>query len=231
MRAGLAGALLLAATAAAAPTPRGAPPAHARTAAATAPRRAGAAAAPRPPPEECCWCDEDTPAMERTMTDSEGHALDLVFSDEFSTPGRDFSNGKDKRWTALDKGDDTNDSPMYYHPQAVTTVRDEGAMVRVDPHNESVPERTYRKYPDPVHALQIISTNISDTPLANRTGKQFAGGMVQSWVRARAAWPGGPACREGPWRRPPSRSPPYARASSSRRARRGGGSPVQRVCC
>lgn len=38
----------------------------------------------------------------------------LVFSDEFNTVGRSFSNGQDSRWTSLEKNDYTNDALHYY---------------------------------------------------------------------------------------------------------------------
>ena len=45
----------------------------------------------------------------------------FVFSDEFNTPGRDFTNGKDARWTALDEADTVNDPLEYYTPSHATT--------------------------------------------------------------------------------------------------------------
>lgn len=46
----------------------------------------------------------------------------LVFSDEFNVAGREFRDGADPRWTALDKNDYTNDALHYYSPAAVTTA-------------------------------------------------------------------------------------------------------------
>jgi beta-glucanase (GH16 family) len=39
---------------------------------------------------------------------------ELVFSDEFNTPHRNFADGHDPRWTALEKNDYTNDAQHYY---------------------------------------------------------------------------------------------------------------------
>ena len=52
----------------------------------------------------------------------------LVFSDEFNTPGRTFEDGSDPRWTALDKNDYTNDALHYYSPQNAIT-NDKGELV------------------------------------------------------------------------------------------------------
>lgn len=79
-----------------------------------------------PDVQECCWCDEDTPSEARFRSDVlDGQGAELVFSDEFNTPGRSFANGDDARWTALDMADDTNAAQAYFDPSAVTTVVDE----------------------------------------------------------------------------------------------------------
>lgn len=48
-------------------------------------------------------------------------AYQLVFSDEFNTAGRTFHNGRDPRWTALDKNDYTNNALHYYSPKNAFT--------------------------------------------------------------------------------------------------------------
>jgi len=95
-------------------------------------------------PAACCWCDGDTPVSERSTLDSDGRRHELVFSDEFETLGRDFANGRDKRWTAINKSDYTNGSPMRYMPEAVTTVLDRGAYMRVSS-NASVDDKEWRE--------------------------------------------------------------------------------------
>jgi len=54
--------------------------------------------------------------------------FELVFSDEFNTPGREFRDGGDPRWTALDKNDYTNDALHYYSPNNVE-IDDDGYLV------------------------------------------------------------------------------------------------------
>lgn len=52
----------------------------------------------------------------------------LVFSDEFNTPSRTFHDGRDPRWTAIDKNDYTNDALHYYTPDNAHTD-EEGFLV------------------------------------------------------------------------------------------------------
>lgn len=55
------------------------------------------------------WVDPDTPASAmKTPSLVDGRSFDLVFSDEFSVPGRRFDDGFDPRWTAIHKNDYTN---------------------------------------------------------------------------------------------------------------------------
>jgi hypothetical protein len=51
----------------------------------------------------------------------EGKLFQLVMSDEFNIPGRQFDDGKDPKWTALDKNDYTNDALHYYSPENIRT--------------------------------------------------------------------------------------------------------------
>ena len=57
------------------------------------------------------WVDPDTHESARTTVGHEdGRAYELVFSDEFNVNGRNFKNGNDPKWTALNKNDYTNDA-------------------------------------------------------------------------------------------------------------------------
>lgn len=68
-----------------------------------------------------------TAAPSAAPTGTEG-AFELVFSDEFNSPGRSFDDGKDPRWTALDKNDYTNNAQHYYTPHNAFT-NDNGELV------------------------------------------------------------------------------------------------------
>jgi hypothetical protein len=142
-------------------------------------RGAGSAyAQPASDPASCCWCDADTPATRRVTTDASGFEHELVFSDEFETQGRDFLNGRDMRWTALDKSDDAIDSPLRYMSAAITTVRDRGAMV---PSNKDDSGRVWRAYAKPYHSLRIETKRMDDHHLAKASNRSISGGMLQSW--------------------------------------------------
>lgn len=142
-------------------------------------------AAPPPSPpsaeEACCWCDPDTPAASRVTVDAAGAEHSLVFSDEFEQEGRDLSNGQDKRWTAIDKSDYTNASPLRYTPAAVTTVRDLGAYVLANASDPSSEARVFRPYARPRGSLRLETDRIVDKAFAKAVNKSYTGGMVQSW--------------------------------------------------
>eukprot|EP00957_Ditylum_brightwellii_P091026 6930240-Ditylum_brightwellii.AAC.1 len=53
------------------------------------------------------WVDVDTPTDKLTATSLiDGSEYELVMSDEFEVEGRNFKDGSDPMWTALDKSDD-----------------------------------------------------------------------------------------------------------------------------
>lgn len=108
------------------------------------------------PSEEPSSSPTSTPTMgERTF--------ELVFSDEFNTPGRSFDDGTDPRWTALDKNDYTNDAIHYYSPKQVKT-NDKGEFVIT----------TIAADTDVIGFDDVKRKNTHVT-------KHFRSGMVQSW--------------------------------------------------
>jgi len=115
--------------------------------------------------DDCCWCDPTTPATAKTYVDSAAKQHKLVFSDEFSSKDRNFANGFDSKWTALNIGDTSNQGAAFYLPSQATVVEDP-------------------KYPD-VSALQILTENASHTG-DSPTGEKnivmpFRSAMLQSW--------------------------------------------------
>lgn len=89
--------------------------------------------------------------------------FELVFSDEFNTPNRQFEDGKDPRWTALEKNDYTNDA-LHYYKAANARTNEDGELV--------------------------ITSEASDTDIVGfddvkrkrtRVTKHFKSAMVQSW--------------------------------------------------
>lgn len=87
----------------------------------------------------------------------------LVMSDEFNVPNRNFTDGSDPKWTALNKNDYTNDALHFYSHDNVQT-NDKGELT--------------------------ITTKIQDTQVEGfddvtlkntRLNKHFTSGMLQSW--------------------------------------------------
>mmetsp|Transcript_25162 Transcript_25162/g.30990 ORF Transcript_25162/g.30990 Transcript_25162/m.30990 type:complete len:610 (+) Transcript_25162:178-2007(+) len=71
------------------------------------------------------WVDPDTSKTFHStipLTSSDDREYQLVFSDEFETDGRSFSDGEDSRWTAIDKNDYTNDALHYYKSENARTT-------------------------------------------------------------------------------------------------------------
>ncbi|KAL3944530.1 MAG: hypothetical protein SGBAC_001398 [Bacillariaceae sp.] len=68
----------------------------------------------------------------------ESHTYELVFSDEFNTPGRTFEDGADPRWTALEKNDYTNDALHYYSQSNAKTDEDGNLVIKTEAANTDV---------------------------------------------------------------------------------------------
>ena len=66
------------------------------------------------------WVDFDSPEPACTIT-LEGEDYDLVFSDEFTLPGRTFADGLDARWTAIETHPFSNGQINYYNASLATT--------------------------------------------------------------------------------------------------------------
>ena len=121
----------------------------------------------------CCWCDPKTPAEANSFVDSQKTAMKLIFSDEFEEQGRNFANGHDTKWTALNIGDTSNQGAAYYLPQQASVVTDIG-----DPTNATLQFK-------PVSALQILTENEAFTG-ESPTGEKgiympSRSAMLQSW--------------------------------------------------
>mmetsp|Transcript_18812 Transcript_18812/g.33884 ORF Transcript_18812/g.33884 Transcript_18812/m.33884 type:complete len:682 (-) Transcript_18812:178-2223(-) len=57
---------------------------------------------------------------------------DLVFSDEFNAPHRTFEDGKDPRWTALEKNDYTNNAQHYYTEKNAYTDTEGNLVIKTE---------------------------------------------------------------------------------------------------
>ncbi len=68
------------------------------------------------------WVDIDTPKEAyKTRAKEDDYPYHLVFSDEFNVNGRNFFDGNDPRWTAINKDDYTNFPLQYYSEKLATT--------------------------------------------------------------------------------------------------------------
>jgi len=65
--------------------------------------------------------DPDTPSSAYKKKDFHGNTWNLVFSDEFTTPGRTFYEGDDPYWTAVDIWYGVTRDLEWYDPDAATT--------------------------------------------------------------------------------------------------------------
>ena len=63
---------------------------------------------------------------------------ELVFSEEFNTPGRTFEDGVDPKWTALEKNDYTNDALHYYSEKNAKTDEDGRLVITTEPADTDV---------------------------------------------------------------------------------------------
>ncbi|KAL3784767.1 hypothetical protein ACHAW5_008138 [Stephanodiscus triporus] len=104
--------------------------------------------------------DDDDESRTTTTTT---RTYDLVFSDEFNVPLRDFRDGSDPRWTALEKNDYTNDAQHYYASDNAYTDAYGNLVIR-----------TESAYTDVVGFDDVNYEKV-------RTTKNFRSAMVQSW--------------------------------------------------
>ena len=88
---------------------------------------------------------------------------DLVFSDEFNSPGRTFEDGADPRWTAMEKNDYTNDAQHYYSAGNVYTDTEGNLVIKTE-----------------VADTTIVGFNDADYK-KEQTVKHFKSAMLQSW--------------------------------------------------
>jgi len=127
---------------------------------------------------EATWIDPDTPEdVMKTQTVDKTSNLELVFSDEFNTPGRTFGDGKDPRWTALDKNDYTNAALHYYSPDNART-NDEGELViQSQPKNTEVVGFNDRK-----GEKEVVTKHFKSAMIQSWNKFCFTGGVIETKV-------------------------------------------------
>ncbi|TMW65160.1 hypothetical protein Poli38472_009327 [Pythium oligandrum] len=115
------------------------------------------------------WVDPATPTDRQQCTNSRGRTWELVMSDEFNEPGRDFRPGKDHIWTSLEKPDGVNGAlELYSHNMTSTKCDDDGTCyfyIKVVDDPQTI--RTYNMYLNP--------------PAFQNVEFYYRAAMVQSW--------------------------------------------------
>uniref|UniRef100_K3X0H7 GH16 domain-containing protein n=1 Tax=Globisporangium ultimum (strain ATCC 200006 / CBS 805.95 / DAOM BR144) TaxID=431595 RepID=K3X0H7_GLOUD len=70
------------------------------------------------------WVDTATPDDRQVYTSTRGGQWELVMSDEFNTPNRDFRPGQDHMWTSVEKPDGVNAALEVYSHNMTSTACD-----------------------------------------------------------------------------------------------------------
>ncbi|KAF8918435.1 glycoside hydrolase family 16 protein, partial [Mucidula mucida] len=104
--------------------------------------------------------------VRRTRTGYDGYPYTLVFSDEFTVPGRTFYPGEDPYWEAVDLWYGVTGDEEWYDPRQVTT-RDGSLVITMDS----------------VDTLESGLTPNSTAPFtaADNHNLNYRSGMLQSW--------------------------------------------------
>ncbi|KDO28993.1 hypothetical protein SPRG_06065 [Saprolegnia parasitica CBS 223.65] len=114
------------------------------------------------------WVDADTPKSAYTVKTSRGESWDLVMSDEFNHPGRDFSAGKDHLWTAMELADGVNAALEYYSVNMTSTQLDAtGGYMQIKTMHDDIKFTVYNMYKNP--------------PGFQQSQMWYRSGMIQSW--------------------------------------------------
>lgn len=111
------------------------------------------------------WTDPQTPEDTRSITDSRGRKLHLVFSDEFTEGHRSFADGHDTRWTAEDRPAETNAALNYYNSTLVKTDGEKG-FLRMSVHRQDA---------------HWIEHNIATGEQVQHPHRFYQSGMVTTW--------------------------------------------------
>lgn len=115
------------------------------------------------------WIDPETPIDKKSSTsDTDGRAYDLVFSDEFNVDGRNFDDGNDPRWTAINKDDYTNFALQYYNKDLARTSN---GFLNITSVIEDV---SFAVKPNPLSKVPIKDQITKQT-------KNYQSAMVQGW--------------------------------------------------
>lgn len=114
------------------------------------------------------WVDPDTPAEFRQIKSiTDGQVYDIVMSDEFNRDGRDFKDGSDPMWTAIDRSDDdqTSSGRKSLHFYNSTQVRTEKGRLVIETNTEDTKWKGWNPYKKKYETMS----------------RHFRSGMMQTW--------------------------------------------------
>mmetsp|Transcript_23039 Transcript_23039/g.45542 ORF Transcript_23039/g.45542 Transcript_23039/m.45542 type:complete len:502 (-) Transcript_23039:357-1862(-) len=135
-------------------------------------------ASTRSSPLSSIWVDPDTPSdafVSKIM--GQDKPYELVMSDEFNRPGRSFVDGRDPKWTALDRPDTVNDPLQYYHSSMVTTSN---GMLNITTINEPT---SYTAWNEVTRSEQNFTRFYKSGMLQGWNKFCFTGGIVELSVQ------------------------------------------------
>ncbi|KAF8810897.1 beta-glucan synthesis-associated, partial [Phlegmacium glaucopus] len=110
--------------------------------------------------------DSDTPTSAHSRQGFDGVDYELVFSDEFNTPGRTFYPGDDPYWEAVDLWYGSTGDLEWYDPQQITT-RDGALVITMDSVDTTQPHMT-------PGSTAPFTTDMNH-------GLNYRSGMLQTW--------------------------------------------------
>eukprot|EP00985_Skeletonema_marinoi_P002287 scaffold946_cov165-Skeletonema_marinoi.AAC.1 len=99
----------------------------------------------------------------------------LVFSDEFNTPHRRFSDGSDPRWTALEKNDYTNDAQHYYSADNAFTDTEGNLVIKSESTDTEI-----LGFNDVKHKNERITKHFKSAMLQSWNKFCFTGGIMEA---------------------------------------------------
>ncbi len=125
------------------------------------------------------WIDVDTPedVYELRSLEPDHAPFKLVFSDEFNVPGRDFRDGHDPRWTALNKDDYTNMALHVYNVSLASTTRE--GWLNISTVVDDVIIEDNIMYQPKMYNQKDRTKNHNEKK--ERNIKHYQSGMLQGW--------------------------------------------------
>lgn len=127
------------------------------------------------PPSASPSSQQPSSSPTETPTQSDRN-FQLVFSEEFNTPGRTFADGSDPRWTAIDKNDYTNDALHYYSPDNAVT-RDGYLVITTQPNDTEV-----IGYDDVKRKHTHVTKHFKSAMMQSWNKFCFTGGIIEAQV-------------------------------------------------